>query len=255
MARPDRRGTAAGSPTWSVEKVDGVYLTEALPESALRRLAIASMTGLAGLHREGVAHGSFTPWSVILTGAGTEAGPYSILDALVAEGSPSVSETRGHLVGRRSRHDRRGRQGRPGRTSPGPTCSTRPARSGRSPTCRPRCYAPSPPRPRRPATCSPGPPSRSSPPPAARRSSATPRRDDQRHPARRPRPRRPARGSDRGRRGLSAKDPGQRPTAQEALERLIGEAQLTVDRATLEAVNRRGGHRPRGGGARAPRPP
>ncbi|WP_062429889.1 hypothetical protein [Herbidospora daliensis] len=83
-------GTSGGEPYVVVEKADGRHLDAALPESDAQRLAIASMTGLAGLHREGTAHGSFTPWSVILTGAGPRLALLD-LDALVAQGVTRTS--------------------------------------------------------------------------------------------------------------------------------------------------------------------
>ncbi|WP_030454656.1 serine/threonine protein kinase [Herbidospora cretacea] len=207
-------GTSGGEPYVVVEKVDGTHLQMALPERDAQRLAIAAMTGLAGLHRDGVAHGSFTPWSVILTGAGPRLALLD-LDALLTSGVPSPAPETGA-------HD-------PGETRPVGTLAYLPPEA-----LRPEGHPPAPP----------GDLfawaavmvfavtgrhvfERDSP--AATMNAVL--HDDP-----------DLDGVPEGLAGVIAaclaKDPGQRPTAREALERLIAEAQLTVDRATLDVVNR-----------------
>ncbi|WP_061297563.1 protein kinase domain-containing protein [Herbidospora cretacea] len=223
-------GTSGGEPYVVVEKVEGAHLAKALPESELRRLAVASMTGLAGLHREGVAHGAFTPWSVILTGAGPRLALLD-LDALVAEGVTKVSET----VATWSAGDPDATARVRTSARPGLLDETRPIGS----------LAYLPPEVLRPEPAAPAPPgdlfawaavmvfAGTGRPPFERDSHAATinaiLHDDP-----------DLDGLPEGLTGVVAaclaKDPGQRPTAQEALERLIGEAQLTVERAALEAV-------------------
>ncbi|GAB1821584.1 hypothetical protein [Herbidospora sp. RD11066] len=231
-------GTANGEPYVVVEKVDGAHLRGALPEAALQRLAIASMTGLAGLHREGVAHGSFTPESVILTGAGPR---LALLDlgTLVAEGVTKVAET----VATWSADD------------PDATAQVRTiARPDLLDETRPiGSLAHLPPEVLRPEPTPASPPGDLFAWASVMVFAATGRRAFERdsHAATMnavlhddP----DLDGLPEGLAGVAAacfaKDPGQRPTAQEALERLIGEAQLTVDRATLEAVREATAPRP-----------
>nr|WP_062334880.1 hypothetical protein [Herbidospora sakaeratensis] len=257
-------GTSGGEPYVVVEKVDGRHLDDALPESDAQRLAIASMTGLAGLHREGVAHGSFTPWSVILTGAGPRLALLD-LDALVTEGvtrstrsaasaAPSpATETgdpdatarvdgRGAATAEANDPDATARVAERVATWPktetgpdSPADETRPVGS----------LAYLPPEALRPDPRPPAPPGDLFAWAAVMVFAATGRHAFERDS--------PAAtinavlhddpdlgGMPEGLAGVVAaclaKDPGQRPTAREALERLIGETQLTIDRATLDVV-------------------
>ncbi|WP_066374466.1 hypothetical protein [Herbidospora mongoliensis] len=282
-------GTANGEPYVVVEKVDGAHLDGPLPESALQRLAIASMTGLAGLHREDVAHGSFTPWSVILTGAGPRLALLD-LDALVAEGATKSAPDADKPTGRAphaaaetpdpdatARVTARAAEDVPQVDAPAvadPDATTRvpktaprlaervtlwtagdpDATSQVRTVVRPDLLdearpvdslAYLPPEVLRPEPAPPAPPGDLFAWAAVMVFAATGRRAFERD----------SRGETiyavlhddpdldglpEGLAGVAAacfaKDPGQRPTAQEALERLIGEAQLTIDRATLEAV-------------------
>ncbi|WP_157555831.1 hypothetical protein [Herbidospora yilanensis] len=241
-------GTSGGEPYVVVEKVDGAHLQGALPERDAHRLALASMTGLAGLHRDGVAHGSFTPWSVVLTGAGPRLALID-LDALLTSGAPSPAPETGDPDETTRVAEKVATWPAPQPGDPDATARVRTiARPDLADETRPvGTLAYSPPEASRPGGHPPAPPGDLFAWAAVMVFAVTGRHVFERDS--------PAAtlnavlhddpdldGVPEGLAGVVAaclaKDPGQRPTAREALERLVGETRLTLGRAVPDVVDR-----------------